>query len=819
MSFEEKVLNYMREGAYKPLKVEDLSRQLGINEKRDIKRFQGFLEEMEQAGKVIKNRYGLYGVPERMNLVVGRLQGHQSGFGFIIQDNPATSDIFVPANQMNGAMHGDTVVARLVKSASSNRNNEGEIIRILQRRSKLIVGRYEAGRQYGFVIPDDQRIAQDIFIPKGEAKQLKNGMKVQVEITRWPEQRRNPEGAIVDVIGFPGEKGVDTLSIIKKHELPEEFPPAVLKELEAYSRQLSAEELTGRRDLRELLMVTIDGADAKDLDDAVSLHKKENGNWELGVHIADVGYYVKEGTALDKEAFQRGTSIYLVDRVIPMLPPELSNDLCSLNPNVDRLAMSAFMEFNHQGQLLAHHFTPSVIRTRERMTYDDVRAILEDNHEDLRKRYSLLVPMFEEMRRLALLLREKRFKRGALDFAVPEIKVKLDDDGKPIALEKRPRTIAEIIIEEFMLVCNETVAEHIFRLKLPFVYRELEAYSRQLSAEELTGRRDLRELLMVTIDGADAKDLDDAVSLHKKENGNWELGVHIADVGYYVKEGTALDKEAFQRGTSIYLVDRVIPMLPPELSNDLCSLNPNVDRLAMSAFMEFNHQGQLLAHHFTPSVIRTRERMTYDDVRAILEDNHEDLRKRYSLLVPMFEEMRRLALLLREKRFKRGALDFAVPEIKVKLDDDGKPIALEKRPRTIAEIIIEEFMLVCNETVAEHIFRLKLPFVYRVHEKPADEKMIHFRDFVQNLGLSIKGAPEKMHSSSLQALLHNIAGKPEERVINTVLLRAMKQARYTSENAVHYGLAAEYYTHFTSPIRRYPDLVIHRLLREYLTGT
>ncbi|MBS3885678.1 MAG: ribonuclease R [Dethiobacter sp.] len=577
MSFEEKVLNYMREGAYKPLKVEDLSRQLGINEKRDLKRFQGFLEEMEQAGKVIKNRYGLYGVPERMNLVVGRLQGHQSGFGFIIQDNPATSDIFVPANQMNGAMHGDIVVARLVKSASSNRNNEGEIIRILQRRSKLIVGRYEAGRQYGFVIPDDQRIAQDIFIPKGEAKQLKNGMKVQVEITRWPEQRRNPEGAIVDVIGFPGEKGVDTLSIIKKHELPEEFPPAVLKELEAYSRQLSAEELTGRRDLRELLMVTIDGADAKDLDDAVSLHKKENGNWELGVHIADVGYYVKEGTALDKEAFQRGTSIYLVDRVIPMLPPELSNDLCSLNPNVDRLAMSAFMEFNHQGQLLAHHFTPSVIRTRERMTYDDVRAILEDNHEDLRKRYSLLVPMFEEMRRLALLLREKRFKRGALDFAVPEIKVKLDDDGKPIALEKRPRTIAEIIIEEFMLVCNETVAEH--------------------------------------------------------------------------------------------------------------------------------------------------------------------------------------------------------------------------------------------------IFRLKLPFVYRVHEKPADEKMIHFRDFVQNLGLSIKGAPEKMHSSSLQALLHNIAGKPEERVINTVLLRAMKQARYTSENAVHYGLAAEYYTHFTSPIRRYPDLVIHRLLREYLTGT
>lgn len=576
MSFEEKVLNYMREGAYKPLKAEELSRQLGISEKKEIKRFQGFLEEMEQEGKVIKNRYGLYGIPEKMNLVVGKLQGHQSGFGFIIQDNPDTSDVFVPANQMNGAMHGDKVVARLLKSSGSNRKNEGEIIRILQRRSKLIVGRYEAGRQFGFVIPDDQRIAQDIFIPKGETKQLKNGMKVQVEITRWPEQRRNPEGVIADVLGFLGEKGVDTLSIIKKHELPEEFPPAVLKELEAYDRQLSADELAGRRDLRELIMVTIDGVDAKDLDDAVSLHKKDNGNWELGVHIADVGYYVKEGTALDKEAFQRGTSIYLVDRVIPMLPPALSNDLCSLNPKVDRLAISAFMEFSQQGELLAHHFVPSVICTQERMTYDDVRGILEDHNEDLRKRYAPLVPMFEEMRRLALLLREKRFKRGALDFAVPEIKVKLDDDGKPIALEKRPRTIAEIIIEEFMLVCNETVAEH--------------------------------------------------------------------------------------------------------------------------------------------------------------------------------------------------------------------------------------------------FFRLKLPFIYRVHEKPADEKMLHFRDFVQSLGLTIKGTPDRLHSSSLQALLRNIAGKPEERVVSTVLLRAMKQARYSSENALHYGLAAQYYTHFTSPIRRYPDLVIHRLLREYLTG-
>lgn len=323
---------------------------------------------------------------------------------------------------------------------------------------------------------------------------------------------------------------------------------------------------------------------------------------------------------------------------------------------------------------------------------------------------------------------------------------------------------------------------------------------------------------MVTIDGADAKDLDDAVSLHKNKNGNWELGVHIADVGHYVKEGTALDKEAFNRGTSIYLVDRVIPMLPPELSNDLCSLNPKVDRLAMSVFMEMDDKGNVLSHDFTASVIRTSERMTYDAIRAILEDKDEELRKRYKPLVPMFENMAQLALLLREKRFNRGAIDFALPEIKVILDDNGKPLELQKRKRTIAETIIEEFMLICNETVAEHFSRMEVPFVYRVHDRPDDAKMLHFRDFVHNLGFSVKGSPDKIHPRILQDLLKEVDGKPEERLVNTLLLRAMKQARYSSERSVHYGLAAEYYSHFTSPIRRYPDLVIHRLMREYMAG-
>ncbi|EEG77880.1 ribonuclease R [Dethiobacter alkaliphilus] len=575
MSFEEKVLNYMREGAYKPLKIEELTQQLGVEDKRDIKRFHKLLEEMEQEGKIIKTRYARYGVPEKMNLMVGTLQGNQAGFGFIIPNNRDFSDVFVPANQMNGAMHGDHVVARLIKGGSG-RNTEGEIIRILKRRSNLIVGRYESGRQYGFVIPDDQRISQDIFIPKSEAKQLKNGMKVQVEITRWPEKRRNPEGIVVDVLGYPGDKGVDTLSIIKKYELPEDFPSQVMKEIKAFRRDLAPEDLEGRMDLRDLPMVTIDGADAKDLDDAVSLHQKDNGNWELGVHIADVGHYVKEGTALDKEAFHRGTSIYLVDRVIPMLPPELSNDLCSLNPQVDRLAMSVFMELNHQGKVVSHDFGPSVIRTQERMTYDDVRDILVDKDENLRKRYQPLVPMFEKM-----------------------------------------------------------------------------------------------------------------------------------------------------------------------------------------------------------------------------------------------EEM---AMILRKNRFDRGALDFAVPEVKVKLDEQGKPIDIVPRPRSIAEMIIEEFMLICNETVAEHFSRMEVPFVYRVHEQPSEAKMQNFREFVHNLGLSLKGSPDKIHSRALQALLDEVEGKPEERVVNTLLLRTMQQARYSAHRSPHYGLAAEYYSHFTSPIRRYPDLMIHRLMREYLQG-
>ena len=575
MSLEEKVLSFMREVAYKPLKIDELTRELGFADRREIKRFHKLLEELEQEGKVIKTRYGRYGLPEKMNLVVGHLQGNQAGFGFVIPDNPDFNDVFIPANRMNGAMHNDHVVARLLKGGSG-RSSEGEIIRILKRRSDLIVGRFEAGRNFGFVVPDDQRIFQDIFIPKNEAKALKNGMKVQVKITRWPEKRRNPEGIIADILGFPGDKGIDTLTIIKKYELPEDFPPEVKKEIKAIKREFETKELQNRRDFRHMQLITIDGADAKDLDDAVSLERNEKGNWVLGVHIADVAHYVKEGSALDREAFRRGNSVFLVDRVIPMLPPELSNDLCSLNPQVDRLAQSVIMEIGPSGQVLAYEFSASVIRTQERLTYDEVRAMVEDKDQKLLQRYAAVAPMVEEMAQLALVLRKKRMDRGAIDFALPEIKIVLAEDGKPLELVKRPRTIAETIIEEFMLVCNETVAEH-------------------------------------------------------------------------------------------------------------------------------------FAH-------------------------------------------------------------------------------------------------------------LELPFIYRVHERPDEEKMLYFRDFIHNLGLSLKGKPENVHPKALQDLLGNVAGSPLERIVNTLLLRAMKQARYSTEQVPHYGLAATYYTHFTAPIRRYSDLVIHRLLKEYQQG-
>ncbi|WP_379946527.1 ribonuclease R [Enterococcus devriesei] len=337
----------------------------------------------------------------------------------------------------------------------------------------------------------------------------------------------------------------------------------------------------------------------------------------------------------------------------------------------------------------------------------------------------------------------------------------------------------------------------------------------QISESDLVGRRDLREQQIVTIDGADAKDLDDAVTVRKLDNGNYFLGVHIADVSYYVTEDSILNKEAFERGTSVYLTDRVIPMIPQRLSNGICSLNPQVPRLTMSCEMEIDPSGTIVQHEIFQSVIQTTERMTYSAVNEILEEEKPATLERYQQLVPMFQLMKELHQILEARRIQRGAINFEDREAKILVDPEGRPMDIELRERGVGERLIESFMLAANETVAEHFNRLKLPFIYRIHEQPKEEKMQRFFDFASALGILVKGTKNTITPKDLQKVIDEVEDKPEAPVINTMLLRSMQQARYSEDNYGHYGLAAEYYTHFTSPIRRYPDLIVHRLIRTY----
>ncbi|WP_165037808.1 MULTISPECIES: ribonuclease R [unclassified Enterococcus] len=336
-----------------------------------------------------------------------------------------------------------------------------------------------------------------------------------------------------------------------------------------------------------------------------------------------------------------------------------------------------------------------------------------------------------------------------------------------------------------------------------------------IAEEDLVGRRDLRDQLIVTIDGEDAKDLDDAVTVRKLDNGNYFLGVHIADVSYYVTQGSQLDREAYERGTSVYLTDRVIPMIPQRLSNGICSLNPHVPRLTMSCEMEIDPTGQVIAHEIFPSVIQTTERMTYTAVNQILEEQDEEAMERYEQLVPMFQAMKELHEILETMRIRRGAISFEDREAKILVDPNGHPVDIELRSRGVGERLIESFMLAANETVAEHYHKLNFPFIYRIHEQPKEEKMQRFFDFASALGILVRGTKGTITPKDLQKVIEDVEEKPEAAVINTMLLRSMQQARYSEDNFGHYGLAANYYTHFTSPIRRYPDLIVHRLIRSY----
>ncbi len=570
---KDKIVDFLDKEAYRPLPGTELAAAMNVGEK-DWPAFFDTVRELEAEGTVVMNRKGRYGLCRHMNLIPGTLQGSPKGFGFFLPDDKGRDDIYIPFDHLNGAMHNDKVLVRIMRTKKNvSGREEGEVIRILHHANEQIVGIYEDLPAYGFVNADENRIYQDVFIPQSCRNGAVNGDRVVVEITRWPEKRRNPEGKVIEILGQKDAPGVDILTVIRKYQLPEAFPEKVLRE-------------------------------------ASALAKIEPADYE--------------------------------------------------------------------------------------------------------------------------------------------------------------------------------------------------------------GRRDLRDALLVTMDGADAKDLDDAVSLEKLRNGNSRLGVHIADVGHYVKFGTKMDREALQRGTSVYLPDRVIPMLPTALSNEICSLNPQVDRLALSCVMEINGQGQIVDSEIFESVIHIAERMTYEAVNEMLYHDDRELKTRYAKVLPMIEDMDGLRETLRRRRFKRGALDFDFPEAKVILDERGKPIEIKKRVQLRAEQIIEEFMIVANETVAETYFQRDVPFIYRVHEKPREEKILELQEFLGPLGFAIKESADKVRPQSLQKLLEEIKEKPEERLISTVVLRSMQHARYDTENMGHFGLASSYYSHFTSPIRRYPDLAIHRVIKDMI---
>ncbi|TSB48261.1 ribonuclease R [Alkalicoccobacillus porphyridii] len=568
-----KLTHYFKDTAEKPLSVSELEVVFPTQSSEEFKELVKTLNEMERRGILVQTRTNRYGVPEKMNLVRGRLQVHAKGFGFVIPEEQEEQDIYIGAEDMQGAMNGDTVLVRL-HSRNSGSRQEGQVIRIVERGTSDIVGEYVDYEAYGMVIADDKRIPDDILIPKGKEKGAVSGHKVVIEITKYPQNRSGAEGAVKQILGHKNDPGMDILSIIYKHGIPLEFP---------------------------------------------------------------------------KEALQQAEEV--------------------------------------------------------------------------------------------------------------------GDEIDPAAI---------------------------------------------------AGRRDLRGETIVTIDGADAKDLDDAVQVKQLENGNYVLGVHIADVTHYVTEGSAIDKEAAERGTSVYLVDRVIPMIPHRLSNGICSLNPQVDRLTLSCEMEFDKKGKVVNHDIFESVIRTTERMTYKDVNSILLGTDDEVSKRYEELIPTFKEMEQLAAILRTKRTERGAIDFDFKEAKVLVDEESKPVDVVIRERGLAEKLIEEFMLAANETIAEHFHRMDLPFVYRIHEDPKTEKLEKFLEFITNFGYVVRGTANTVHPRALQKLLTEVKGEPEEAVISTIMLRSMQQAKYDPHSLGHFGLSADFYTHFTSPIRRYPDLIVHRLIRTYL---
>ena len=467
------ILDLMDAEFYVPMKEKELAVMLQVS-KEDRGELNRILNELLAEGKLSLTKKGKFIKAKHSDKeLTGTFISHPKGFGFV-EIEGRDEDLYIPENFVNGAFHKDTVKVALLSTQSTGQNGrrqEAQVIEILARGVKQIVGIYDkANKNFGFVIPDNTKIHEDVFVPVERSKGAVSGHKVVCEITDYGKNNRKPEGKITEILGHVNDPGVDIMSIVKGYELPIEFSEKIMHQVERVASEVSEADMAGRRDLRDVQMVTIDGEDAKDLDDAVSL-TKNGAQYQLGVHIADVTNYVQENSALDWEARERGTSVYLVDRVIPMLPHKLSNGSCSLNAGENRLALSCLMTIDEKGEVVSHEIVESVIKVDRRMSYTSVKKILEDHDEEERREYEALVPMFELMRELAGILREKRKKRGSIDFDFPESKIVLDAQGHPIEIKPYERNVATKIIEDFMLIANETVAEHFHWMELPFVYR------------------------------------------------------------------------------------------------------------------------------------------------------------------------------------------------------------------------------------------------------------------------------------------------------------------------------------------------------------
>lgn len=466
------IYDFICDDIYVPMKLKELAILLQVpkEKKHELK---AVMDALVEEGKVCLSKKGKYCKGEAKRLT-GVYQAHPRGFGFVTVEGE-TDDIFIGEDDTLGALQGDTVEVTIVKSPEGKRK-EGKILRIVSRGTVKLVGLFQIqkNKNYGFVIPDNQRFVKDIFVPIECSKGAVNGHKVVVELTFYGGDGKKPEGKVVEIIGHINDPGTDILSIVKNYDLPLEFPEKVLNQAARIADEISVADMAGRKDLRNWQMVTIDGEDAKDLDDAISL-TRDGEDYLLGVHIADVTNYVQERSALDREALNRGTSVYLVDRVIPMLPHKLSNGICSLNAGVDRLALSCIMKVDKKGNVIDHEIAETVIRVDERMTYTSVKKILTDKDPEETEKYHELVPMFELMEELADILRRKRHQRGSINFDFPETKMVLDKAGKPLEIRPYDRNVATKIIEDFMLLANETVAEDYYWQELPFVYRTHEA--------------------------------------------------------------------------------------------------------------------------------------------------------------------------------------------------------------------------------------------------------------------------------------------------------------------------------------------------------